>query len=342
MKQFKLFSIIIFFLTSSSSFLIAEEIEPTKAMDLKEPPMVIIHGPISIPILADPGNVVPDHLEAFGFYQSGWEKEDIPDAATLSTFVNIDYGDVDTYLEVAKNSGTKVWISLRSVFFSGYNDGYIKYDNYYDNWMEAKEKLKPYEEIIYAFDPIDEPYHRSYMPNNELKEYLEEIGLLLKADFPNAHRAITFTKDTVGEMKDEYKFPTNCDFYPLCYPPLPPSNYDLFGADYYKHINFQYDVVEDLMYATQDMNVKYYIIPRAFKTDSPSYSVMTEEQLILRAWDAYDYATSNEDIIAIFPFVWREAGNSVNEPYTYFGVKTLPLLRSQYEIIGKAVSMFRN
>ncbi|WNZ55814.1 hypothetical protein QT397_23700 [Microbulbifer sp. MKSA007] len=207
MKHLQILSICTGLLTTASIPLVAEEVEPTPAMDLKEPPMVIIHGPVSIPLYADPGNVVPDHLEAFGFYQSGWEKDDIPDAATLSTFVNIDYGKVDTYMDVAKSSGTKVWISLQSIFFSGYDDGNKKNDDYYESWLEAKEKLKPYEDMIYAFDPLDEPYHRSDMNNDDLKEYLEEIGLLLKADFPNARRAINFTKETVGKMKDAYNTP---------------------------------------------------------------------------------------------------------------------------------------
>ncbi|WP_444958706.1 hypothetical protein [Microbulbifer sp. ZKSA002] len=339
MKYLQILSICTGILTTTSIPLVAEEVEPTPAMDLKEPPMVIIHGPISIPVLADPRNVVPDHLEAFGFYQSGWEKDDIPDAAKLSTFVNIDYGKVDTYMDVAKSSGTKVWISLQSIFFSGYDDGYKKNDDYYESWLEAKEKLKPYEDMIYAFDPLDEPYHRSDMDNDDLKEYLEEIGLLLKADFPNARRGITFTKDTVGEMKSKYKG----ECVRICSRlPAPPNNYDLFGADYYKHKNFQSDVVNDLMYATQDMDVKYHIVPRAFKTDSPSYSVMTEEELVLRAWDAYDFAASNEKIVTIFPFVWRTAGNNEHDEYSYYGVKTLPLVRSQYEILGKAVAMFRD
>ncbi|WP_444910798.1 hypothetical protein [Microbulbifer sp. TRSA005] len=325
----------------SSNGLFAQEIPATKAADLKDPLMVILHGEVNTPLVVPPGNVVPNHIKEFGFYHSGWFSTDkIVDSAPFSTFVNLVIDrNLTENLEAAKKNGVKVWIELFPTFFSRK----VKRDDFYERWQVVKAQLKPYEDIIYALDPLDEPFHKTPMSDYEMADYLNDIGYLLESDFPNAKRAITLTKDSVGKFKKSGKDapydPNKCRFAgvmgKICEGYLPGS-YNLFGADYYAHVDFQEDVVNDLMYITRNHLADYYIIPKAFK--STNYTNMTEEQLVNRARQAYDFATQNEGIVAIYPFVWVSFEDS---KHSYVGTEDLPTLRKEYERIGKAIKLFR-
>ncbi|WP_444910801.1 hypothetical protein [Microbulbifer sp. TRSA005] len=323
----------------SSSGLFAQEIPATKAADLKDPLMVILHGEVNTPLIVPPGNVVPNHIKEFGFYHSGWNKDNIPEVAKFSTFTTVIFnGNITEQLRIAKNNGVKVWVELGPIFFNGDKK---KRADFYERWQVVKAQMKPYEDIIYALDPIDEPFLWADMSDYEIADYLNDIGYLLESDFPNAKRAITLNKQSVGKFKKsgkDYPYdPRECTFRGICKGYIPDS-YNLFGADYYEHIDFQEDVVNDLMHITRNHLADYYIIPKAFESKT-HYTSMTEEQLINRARQAYDFATQNEKIIAIYPFMWAsfEQGGHV-----YRGTEDLLDLRKEYERIGKAIKLFRN
>ncbi|WP_157953958.1 hypothetical protein [Microbulbifer sp. A4B17] len=312
--------------------------EMTEAADLKEPEILILHGEVATPIIIPPGNVVPDHIEAFGFYHSGKHVDYISEVAPFSTFINLHWSNVDEKLAEAKRHGVKVWVELAPIFFDS-QSGFRKREDYLEQWEVAKEKLKPYEDIIYALDPLDEPYNRSEMDLDQVKEYLDEIGLIFIQDFPKAKRAITFTENTVEKIFGYGNLFGYSEHVPL--------NYNLFGVDKYKGVNFQggmtdllrenVDNVREHTGALQD--VKYYIIPRAFMTDNTTYGYLTEEQLITRAQQAYDHAVRKEDVIAIYPFAWPEVYASKG---TLYGPRYVPEVEEQYRKIGKAIKLFRD
>ncbi|WNZ57787.1 hypothetical protein [Microbulbifer sp. JTAC008] len=324
--------------------------EMTAAADLKEPELLILHGEIATPIIIPPGNVVPDHIEAFGFYHSGKYVDYISEVAPFSTFINLHWSNVDEKLAEAKRHGVKVWVELGPIFFNT-SSGHTRQEDYLELWESAKEKLKPYEDIIYALDPLDEPFNRSSMSYGEVKEYLDEIGLILMRDFPDAYRALTFTEKSVEEILFWQRIvgwdPINQVWEFSEYSEYMPINYNLFGVDKYKGVNFQggmtdllrenVEKVREHTGALQD--AKFYIIPRAFMTDNTTYGYLTEEQLITRAQQAYDHAVRNEDVIAIYPFAWPEVYASKG---TLYGPRYVPEVEEQYRKIGKAVKLFRD
>ncbi|WP_444935419.1 hypothetical protein ACJJIW_13305 [Microbulbifer sp. JMSA004] len=322
--------------------------EMTAAADLKEPEILILHGEVATPIIFPPGNVVPDHIEAFGFYHSGKYVDYISEVAPFSTFINLHWSNVDEKLAEAKRHGVKVWVELAPIFFDS-QSGYTKREDYLEQWEAAKEKLKPYEDIIYALDPLDEPFYRSSMSDGEVKEYLDEIGLILMQDFPDAYRAITFTEDSVEGV---LYWGTYVDWISpegdySGYSEYMPINYNLFGVDKYKGVNFQggmTDLLRENVWAVWEHtgalhDAKFYIIPRAFMTENTTYGYLTEEQLITRAQQAYDHAVRNEDVIAIYPFAWPEVYASKG---TLYGPRYVPEVEEEYRKIGKAIKLFRD
>ncbi|WP_226643935.1 hypothetical protein [Microbulbifer variabilis] len=265
-------------------------------------------------------NYVPSHLKEFGFYHSGWEEDDIPEVAKFSTFVDVWYFD-KALMETARRHGLKIWVALAPIFFKDF--GKNKQEDYREHWEKAKQELIPFKDIIYAFDPLDEPFQRSLLPDKELKAYLEEIGELIRQDFPSAKLAITFTHNTVNQARFQL---------------IVPENFNLFGVDYYYEVDFQDKIVKKLMRKTQHMDAKYYLIPRGFKTTNKDYGVLSETELLLRARQAYNFAVSNSKVEVIFPFHWK---GFVENSKNYVGVENIPLLRSEYEKIGRAISRDR-
>ncbi|GAB2892484.1 hypothetical protein GCM10027180_23280 [Microbulbifer echini] len=225
-------------------------------------------------------------------------------------------------MEIAEKLGVKIWVSLGSVFFEG--DGKkSKREDYKERWQRAKRGLLPYKNIIYAFDPLDEPFHKSLLPDNELKAYLEEIGSFLKLDFPKAKRAITFTSYTVERPRFQLVIP---------------ENFNLFGVDHYVGVDFQGEIVNRLIMKTEHMNAKYYLIPRAFKTTSHNYRYLQQAELVLRARQAYNFAIANSKIELIYPFQWK---SFFWDSEHYYGVDSFPELRREYEKIGRSISKDR-
>ncbi|WP_444934529.1 hypothetical protein [Microbulbifer sp. JTAC008] len=295
--------------------------KPTVAEKLKPHKPLLIHGNIASVAYLDPGNVVPEHLVEFGFYHSGWTIDEIPEVAKFSTFVDVYNSDVHI-MEAARRHGLKLWVQVAPIFFDGSNK-LKRMDDYYERWQRAKKKLEPYEDIILAFDPLDEPFYRSSMSDLDLKLFLEEISELIKQDFPSVKGAITFTNKTVN--KSNFK-------------KIIPKNYDLFGVDYYVGINFQYKIVKELMNKTSHIDVKYYLIPRAFKTSNIGFGTIEEEKLIDRARQAYNFAIANPKVVAIFPFVWE---SFIGKGDYYLGADHLERVRKEYQKIGVAISNSR-
>ncbi|MCO1334874.1 hypothetical protein MO867_11035 [Microbulbifer sp. OS29] len=293
----------------------------TPAVELKTPKRLLIHGNIVSSTLLNPGNVVPEHLTEFGFFHSGWTIDEIPEVANFATFVDVYYHEIEI-LTAARENGLKAWIQLAPIFFDGHPT-YKKREDYLERWQRARENLKQFEDIILSFDPMDEPFHRSNMRNNDLKIYLEEIAGLLKEDFPKANIALTFTQDTV----------TNKNFIKFL-----PQKYNLLGVDHYVGENFQKRIVEKLITKTKHLNINYYLIPRAFKTSNQGYGGISEVQLINRARQAYDFARNNPRVIAIYPFVWE---TFIGKGDYYLGVDKLNTVQEEYRRIGAAISKFR-
>ncbi|WP_444899442.1 hypothetical protein ACJJIX_07605 [Microbulbifer sp. VAAC004] len=293
---------------------------PTPAEYLSNTKHFYIPGNIFVTGITPEKNRVPSHLKEFGFYHSGWDEDDIPEVARFSTFVDIWYFDKDL-MAIARKHGLKIWVALAPIFFKDF--GKSKQEDYLDRWEKARQELLPFKDIIYAFDPLDEPFQRSLLPDKDLKNYLEEIGELIRRDFPKAKLAITFTHNTVSQARFQL---------------IVPENYNLFGVDHYVGVNFQDEIVEKLMHKTQHMDAKYYLIPRGFKTTNRDYGILSEAQLISRARQAYNFAISNSKVEVMFPFHWKGFAENSKE---YIGAESMPNLLQQYERIGRAISRNR-
>ncbi|WP_444906808.1 hypothetical protein ACJJIR_21745 [Microbulbifer sp. SSSA008] len=312
-------------LTATSNKVIAASIktskEPTTAENLKSPRALLIHGSITSPIYVDPENNVPEHLVEFGFFHSGWTVDEIAEVSQFTTFVDVYYNEIDI-METARNHGLKIWVQIAPIFFDGYPT-YRKRADYLERWELARKRLEPFSDIIIAFDPLDEPFHRSKLNNQTLKLYLEEIAQLVKESFPKAKRAITFMNETV--RKSNFK-------------KIIPKKYNLFAVNYYVGESFQQQLVEKLMVKTSDLNVNYYLIPRAFKTSNRGFGSISEAKLINQAKQAYDFAIANPKVIAIYPFVWESIFGK--DDY-YLGVDNLERVQEEYRKIGHAISNTR-
>ncbi|WP_299583959.1 hypothetical protein [uncultured Microbulbifer sp.] len=292
----------------------------TLAERLVETKPLVIPGNIFVSGISPSPNRVPSHLKEFGFYHSGWDEDDIPEVADFSTFVDVWHFDKDL-MEIARKHGLKIWVALAPIFFK--DEGKNKQEDYLDRWYKARESLLPFKDIIYAFDPLDEPFQRSLLPDRELKSYLEEISDLLIKDFPSAKRAITFTSYTVNRARFQL---------------VVPENYNLFGVDHYVGVSFQNEIVERLINKTQHLDAKYYLIPRAFKTTNSYYGFLLHSELVMRARQAYDFAISNPKVEVIFPFQWRDFLGGGED---YIGVGSIPELRREYKKIGSAITKDR-
>ncbi|WP_444892420.1 hypothetical protein ACJJIE_16855 [Microbulbifer sp. TRSA001] len=312
-------------LTATSNKVIAASIktskEPTTAENLKSPRALLIHGSITSPIYVDPENNVPEHLVEFGFFHSGWTVDEIAEVSQFTTFVDVYYNEIDI-MKVARSHGLKIWVQIAPIFFDGYPT-YRKRADYLERWELARKRLEPFSDIIIAFDPLDEPFHRSKLNNQTLKLYLEEIAQLVKESFPKAKRAITFMNETV--RKSNFK-------------KIIPKKYNLFAVNYYVGESFQQQLVEKLMVKTSHLDVKYYLIPRAFKTSNRGFGSISESQLISQAKQAYDFAIANPKVIAIYPFVWESIFGK--DDY-YLGVDNLERVQEEYRKIGHAISNTR-
>ncbi|AWF83269.1 hypothetical protein BTJ40_21990 [Microbulbifer sp. A4B17] len=295
--------------------------KPTTAENLEPPKALLIHGSITSVTYVDPGNTVPEHLVEFGFFHSGWTIDEIAEVSQFTTFVDVYYNEIDI-MRAARSHGLKVWVQLAPIFFDGYPT-YRKRADYLERWEIAKKRLEPFSDIIMAFDPLDEPFHRSKLSNLTLKLYLEEIAQLVKESFPKAKRAITFMNETVRKSK---------------FKKIIPKKYNLFAVNYYVGDNFQQQLVEKLMIKTSHLDVNYYLIPRAFKTSNRGFGSISESQLISQARQAYDFARANPKIIAIYPFVWESIFG--NGDY-YLGVDNLDRVQEEYRKIGHAISKSR-
>ncbi|WP_444910874.1 hypothetical protein [Microbulbifer sp. TRSA005] len=293
---------------------------PTPAEYLSNTKPLYIPGNIFVTGIVPQRNRVPSHLKEFGVYHSGWDKDDIPEVAKFSTFVDVWCFDKDL-MEIARKHGLKIWVALAPIFFKDF--GKNKHENYRERWEKSRKDLLLFKDIIYAFDPLDEPFQRSQLPDKELKNYLEEIGELVRKDFPNAKLAITFTHNTVSQARFQL---------------IVPENYNLFGVDHYFGVDFQDEIVEKLMFKTQHMNAKYYLIPRAFKTTNNFYPLISQNELIIRARQAYNFAIANQKVEVLFPFHWKEISVAEGD---YMGIEFMPALRREYEKIGRAISKNR-
>ncbi|WHI44862.1 hypothetical protein [Microbulbifer sp. VAAF005] len=312
-------------LTATSNKVIAASIktskEPTTAENLKSPRALLIHGSITSPIYVDSENNVPEHLVEFGFFHSGWTVDEIAEVSQFTTFVDVYYNEIDI-MKAARSHGLKIWVQIAPIFFDGYPT-YRKRADYLERWELARKRLEPFSDIIIAFDPLDEPFHRSKLNNQTLKLYLEEIAQLVKESFPKAKRAITFMNETV--RKSNFK-------------KIIPKKYNLFAVNYYVGESFQQQLVEKLMVKTSHLDVKYYLIPRAFKTSNRGFGSISESQLISQAKQAYDFAIANPKVIAIYPFVWESIFGK--DDY-YLGVDNLERVQEEYRKIGHAISNTR-
>ncbi|WP_444936937.1 hypothetical protein ACJJIW_06405 [Microbulbifer sp. JMSA004] len=295
--------------------------KPTTAENLKSPRALLIHGSITSPIYVDPENNVPEHLVEFGFFHSGWTVDEIAEVSQFTTFVDVYYNEIDI-MKAARSHGLKIWVQIAPIFFDGYPT-YRKRADYLERWELARKRLEPFSDIIIAFDPLDEPFHRSKLNNQTLKLYLEEIAQLVKESFPKAKRAITFMNETV--RKSNFK-------------KIIPKKYNLFAVNYYVGESFQQQLVEKLMVKTSHLDVKYYLIPRAFKTSNRGFGSISESQLISQAKQAYDFAIANPKVIAIYPFVWESIFGK--DDY-YLGVDNLERVQEEYRKIGHAISNTR-
>ncbi|WP_444926315.1 hypothetical protein ACJJI4_20610 [Microbulbifer sp. TRSA002] len=320
---FILFFVTIIFLPENSNAIGVRKSsnEATSANDLKHPKYLFLHGNIVTPSLINNDISVPEHLTEFGFYHSGWTIDEIPEVAQFATFVDVYYNETDI-MKAARGHGLKVWVQLAPIFFDGYPT-YRKRADYLVRWEIAKKRLEPFSDIIMAFDPLDEPFHRSKLSNQTLKLYLEEIAQLIKESFPKAKRAITFMNKTVRESS---------------FKKIIPKKYNLFAVNYYVGNNFQSQLVEKLMIKTSHLDVNYYLIPRAFKTSNRGFGSISEAQLINQAKQAYDFAIANPKVIAIYPFVWESIFGK--DDY-YLGVDNLERVQEEYRKIGHAISNTR-
>ncbi len=264
----------------------------------------------------------PATLKEFGLFHTGEFATDtavVADVAPFSTFVDVRYNNT-AIMAAAKNQGLKLWVSLKNIFFDG-NDR--KRENYLELWHAAKAKMMPYKDIIYAFDPLDEPYYHSPMDDFELKEYLEDIADLIDVDFPNANKALTFTIFTVDSMRrfnDVYGDPL-----------LLPHNWNLLGVDYYSGYDFNARAPQILINATRNYDVNYYIIPRAFQNSGGDWPTLSQDQLIKRARQALLFARTHPEVVALRPFQWRTFSHNGT---TLTGVEDLLDLRSEYSTLG--------
>ncbi|WP_413663871.1 hypothetical protein ACG1BZ_23235 [Microbulbifer sp. CNSA002] len=293
----------------------------TLAEDLKRPRHVFLHGNIVTPSLIHNDIKVPEHLTEFGFFHSGWTIDEISEVSQFTTFVDVYYNEIDI-MKAARNHGLKIWVQIAPIFFDGYPT-YRKRADYLERWELAKKRLEPFSDIIIAFDPLDEPFHRSKLNNQTLKLYLEEIAQLVKESFPKAKRAITFMNGTV--RKSNFK-------------KIIPKKYNLFAVNYYVGESFQQQLVEKLMVKTSHLDVNYYLIPRAFKTSNRGFGSISESKLISQAKQAYDFAIANPKVIAIYPFVWESIFGK--DDY-YLGVDNLERVQEEYRKIGHAISNTR-
>ncbi|MDP5211308.1 hypothetical protein [Microbulbifer sp. 2205BS26-8] len=308
-------------------FALAQEQQYTPAEDLTLPKIIVVHGKIATPILTSDKNSVPEHLQEFGLYRTGLyaDDEDISTVASFATFVDVRHNNIDQIL-IARMQGLKLWVDVRRVFFTKESGNWIKRQDYLEHWKAAKDNLKLFENIIYAFDPLDEPFWntRETMPEEALSNYLIDIGHILKKDFPNAKRAVTFTAWTLGKSW----FSQNI-----------PGNYNLFGADDYRGIDFSSTVVRDLMDKTEHLDAKYYLIPQAFWTNDSTFAAyLSQEQLISKARQAYNFAISHPDVQVLRPYHWD---SYEYDQYIFKGVEDQNKLRKEYEKIGIAISKFR-
>lgn len=345
--KFNFIGILFLMLGFLSPMALGQAVMPTPAKDLKNPQLIILHGDIATPILVPPDNKVPENLREFGFYHSGlFNSEDIQEVASFSTFVDVIYDRVDL-MDVARDRGLKLWVTLSPIFFT--HPDAKKRPDYMERWESAKAILKQFEDIIYAFDPLDEPFDRSEMSHEELKLYLEEIASLLEADFPNARRSLTFAKNTVERFRRNYLcfqvitipcFEGYPDPYPYPYPyPYPlPEGWNFLSADNYRGAHFAYATMETLMDVTEFLDVNYYLIPQAFQSDAPRWALLSEDQLIIKARQAYDFAALYPRVETLRPFMWR---SFFENGYFYAGIEDLPKVRGEYEKIGKVISLFR-
>lgn len=337
MRRRSLVKPIVAFIAIVLSFsLSAQEQAYTAAENLTSPKMVLLHGKIVTPILTSSKNIVPEHLKEFGLYRTGLyaDNEDIAAVAPFATFIDVKYNNTEQ-MRMAKSRGLKLWVDMRLVFFTKEKDGYIKRSDYKESWENVKEILLPFKNVIYAFDPLDEPFFNTQdtMSVEAVQGYLEEIASLLEADFPNARRALTFTKGTVENF--QLGFIQSRGTYPF---PLP-QNWNLLGVDNYVGNNFAGGVVQNLMDVTENFgDHHYYLIPQAFQSDDDNYAFLSSEQLITKARQAYNFAVSHPRVEVLRPYHWDSYEDS---GHLFVGVEDLPELRNEYEKIGSAISNFR-
>lgn len=272
-----------------------------------------------------PGNrrAVPSHLKYFGYYGSGFgggsiEPSQIIDE--LKNYTNIvwpSYTKNTSVYEKSVNNGLKMIVDVGRIFFIA-RDGETTAEmspNYLADWAAAAKVLRPYENSIYAFSPIDEPYRMAKKKNiswSSMRNTLETIANSINAEFPNTKLLLNFT----GENIQSSQF-------------ISPQKYDLIGFDHYFGKRFPVNIAQDLMSKTYS-NQKLFLIPRAIQ--GGQYVSNSNEELKQRQRVAYDIAAENERFVGFFPFLWQSAA-----PYT--GARELPgNMSKQLNRMGREIS----
>lgn len=282
-------------------------------------------------------NIFAGHIQHFGFISSGNSTTYVDETAPFTTVVSLGYydggsggaclngvcpdGQHTATIEHVVEKGLKLIVDVSEVFFGEGPDGpYSRAQSDREaRWAAVVERLRPFEDHIYAFMPLDEPFWntRKSLSATHLKQYLADVAVLFERDFPNARRLIVFNAG--------WTFPK----FSRKYGPRVPVGYDLLGFDYYDGSNFPVYHAEFLKSKANAVGAKLMLVPRGYQGGRIGF--LSEQQLLNRTQQEYSYAQANPIVEIVMPYLWQSRNDEV-------GSRDLPYLREKWYEIGSEIS----
>ena len=236
----------------------------------------------------------------FGYAFSGPYIEEVKDHTNL-VHISSDFREQTDLQQLAqaRQEGLMVALDLSSVFFpTGRQDFNLQQVQYSARWATYAARIAPYQDIIAAFYPVDEPYWVFGPPNGvltraEIAAVLTAVNQQIKASFPQIPIAVVFAYPSVD---DSLIIPESYDWVGFdCY-----DGFDACGSpgllrrsvpDYLATLRSKKTALQRLI-----------LIPPAFQQEL----TMSEAQIVDIVDRYQQVAVTDPEVVAVIPFLWPD------------------------------------
>ena len=283
-------------------------------------------------------------LKYFGYYASSATNDQrgnpVENTAVLAKHVNLvwlsenDAAERFAEVRAANRNGAHLHVVF-SPYWTFFVKGMTLHPDYVHRWQVLREVLDHNLDLIMAFYPVDEPYHRAArftepkMNQRQAYKVLSTINDLIKSTYREKKIWVIFSCNQINEGTP---IPANIDSIGLtCY-----------GSDKFprlgivQKINKYYSVIGEKV----GEMVSFLVIPEAFYSTingkvgvPPRY----QDYLLTILPEYYSFAKENDRVIGFIPFLWQNY--STKQGKKVYGVESMESVRAYLNGIADDVIM---